>query len=99
MYSPTTEDPAYLMEGLPEVVTWAIPRGNSITEEHEVLQDTLWVDTNHRADPTEGRVLFLIIPNGAQSLTPHGQELWQEWSNLLRAHKSQPPNGNGCVLQ
>lgn len=78
----------YLMEGLPEVIPWAIPRSNSITEEHEVLQDTTWVDTDHRTNPTEGRVLLLIVSNGAQSLTPHGQKLWQKWSNFLGAHKS-----------
>lgn len=89
----------YLVECFPEVITWGIPRGHSVTEEHEMLQDTLRVDSDHGTDASEGRVFLLIITNGAECLAPHGQELRQEWSHFRRAHQPQPPNGDGRVLQ
>ena len=89
----------YLVECFPEVVSWSVPGGHCITEEHKVLENTLRVDSNHSTDPTESRVLFIIVSDGAQSLAPHGQELGQEGSHLHWTHQTQSTNGDGRVLQ
>ena len=87
------------MERLLQIVSRSIPGGHGVAEEHEVLEDSLRVDTDHGTYPTEGRVLLLIVPDGPQSLAPHGQELRQERSHFNRTHQPQSADGDGCVLQ
>ena len=82
-----------------QVIPGGVPGGHCITEEHEMLEHTTRVDTDHGTDPTECRVLLFVVADGAERLTPHGQELGQEGGHLSRADQPQPANGDGGVLQ
>ena len=89
----------HLVKGLPQVISRGVPRGHSITEEHKVLEDALRVHTDHCTDPTKSRVFLFVVPDGAECLAPHRQELGQERGNLNRTNQPQPPNGDRCILQ
>ena len=93
------EEEADLVEGFLQVIPRGVPGGNCVTKEHEVLEHAARIDTDHGTDPTESRVLLFVVTNGAQRLTPHGQELGQEGGHLRWADQPQPADGDCRVLQ
>jgi hypothetical protein len=56
----------YFVEHILQILLGVDPRGNSITEEDEVLYHTLGVVSNHSANTTESGVLFFIVADIAQ---------------------------------
>ena len=82
-----------------EVVSRRAPGCHGNAEEHKVLEHALGVDANHGTDPTKGRVLLLVVSDGAEGVAPHGQELGEKGGHLGGTHQTQSPDGDGRVLQ
>lgn|SRR6218665_3881744 len=60
----------YLEEHFLEVILWADPGRNGITEEDEILNDSVRIDIYHRTDATERRVLLLVVSDVTQRCAP-----------------------------
>lgn len=87
------------MKHLPQVFLGMAPRGNRVTEEHKVLQNSRRIDTYHCTDTTECGVLLLIVTNVSQCVAPHTDELWEKGGYLLGANHAKTTNSDGCILK
>ncbi len=99
MAAGTHRESADLVEGVLQILLWTGPGGNSITEEHKVLEDPRGVDTDHGTDTPEGRVLLLVVTDTPQRVAPHADELGEEGGEVPGADQPQTANGDGSVLQ
>lgn len=60
----------HLVEHFFKVMFGVHPRGNSITEENEILYNTSWVHIYHVTHSTESRIFFFIVTDIPQGSTP-----------------------------
>ncbi len=60
----------HFVEHFLEIFLWVDPWCYSITEKDEVLYHSSWVDTDHVAHTTEGRIFLLIITDITQWCAP-----------------------------
>lgn len=51
------------MEHVAQLVARRVPGSDGVTQEDEVLRDSLRVQVDHEADAAEGRLLLVVVPD------------------------------------
>jgi hypothetical protein len=77
------------------MISWCPDYVNAST--HSV--DTLWVDADHHTEPSERRVLLLVILNLPKGGAPSLGKFCKTWSNEVRSDKTQPTDCHRRVLR
>lgn len=62
------------------------------------LGDPRGISLYECTESSEGRVLFLVVSDLVERLTPVQSELWQERGDEIRMHQSDPSYRDGSVL-
>lgn len=63
------------------------------------IDNSLRVHLDHGTEPVERRLLLVVVTDVAKRLAPALSEHWEVDSDLIGADKSEPPDGDGSILE